>query len=135
MDIMLMTLLLFTMLLLPFAGSLLASILPRKAKKTTSILTCGVALAGLACAVALFPAVADGGLTHDIEWLPSLGLNVVLRLNGLSWIFSILVLGIGALVALYTHYYMSPQDPVPRFYSYFLAFMGSMLGLIMSGNL
>src|SRR5690606_25877533 len=28
-----------------------------------------------------------------------------------------------------------PEDPVPRFFSFFLAFMGSMLGLVLSGNL
>ena len=46
-----------------------------------------------------------------------------------------LVTGIGALVALYARYYMSPADPVPRFFSFFLAFMGAMLGVVLSGNL
>ncbi|MCF9009094.1 monovalent cation/H+ antiporter subunit A, partial [Pseudomonas carnis] len=32
-------------------------------------------------------------------------------------------------------YYMSPDDPVPRFFAFFLAFMGAMLGLVISGNL
>jgi len=68
-------------------------------------------------------------------WLPSLGLNFVLRMDGFAWLFSMLVLGIGALVALYARYYMSPDDPVPRFFAFFLAFMGAMLGLVISGNL
>ena len=46
-----------------------------------------------------------------------------------------LVLGIGALVVLYARYYMSPEDPAARFYSLLLAFMGSMLGVVLSGNL
>ena len=37
--------------------------------------------------------------------------------------------------SLYARYYMSPQDPVPRFFSFLLAFMGSMLGVVLSGNL
>jgi multicomponent K+:H+ antiporter subunit A len=45
-----------------------------------------------------------------------------------------LVLGIGALVVLYSRYYMSASDPVPRFFSFFLAFMGSMMGVVLSGN-
>jgi multicomponent K+:H+ antiporter subunit A len=49
--------------------------------------------------------------------------------------FAMLVTGIGALVALYARYYMSPDDPVPRFFSLFLAFMGAMLGIVVSGNL
>src|SRR5690606_35537531 len=28
-----------------------------------------------------------------------------------------------------------PQDPVPRFFSFLLAFMGAMLGIVLSGNL
>ena len=39
------------------------------------------------------------------------------------------------LVVLYARYYMSPADPVPRFFSFLLAFMGAMLGIVLSGNL
>jgi multicomponent K+:H+ antiporter subunit A len=46
-----------------------------------------------------------------------------------------LIAGIGLLVVLYARYYLSPADPVPRFFSFFLAFMGSMLGIVLSGNL
>jgi multicomponent K+:H+ antiporter subunit A len=63
------------------------------------------------------------------------GLNLVLRMDGFAWLFSMLVLGIGTLVSLYARYYMSPDDPVPRFFAFFLAFMGAMLGLVISGNL
>ena len=56
-------------------------------------------------------------------------------MDGFAWLFCMLVLGIGALVVLYARYYMSASDPVPRFFSFFLAFMGSMLGVVLSGNL
>jgi multicomponent K+:H+ antiporter subunit A len=46
-----------------------------------------------------------------------------------------LVSGMGLLVVLYARYYMSAQDPVPRFLSFLLAFMGAMLGVVLSGNL
>jgi multicomponent K+:H+ antiporter subunit A len=39
------------------------------------------------------------------------------------------------LVVLYARYYMSAEDPVPRFFSFLMAFMGSMLGIVLSGNL
>src|SRR5690606_38648020 len=74
-------------------------------------------------------------LRQEYSWLPEYGLNLVLRLDALAWIFVMLVLGIGFLVVLYARYYMSPQDPVPRFFSFLLAFMGSMLGVVLSGNL
>jgi hypothetical protein len=68
-------------------------------------------------------------------WLPAAGLEFVIRIDGFAWMFAMLVTGIGALVALYARYYMSPDDPVPRFFSLFLAFMGAMLGVVVSGNL
>ncbi len=40
----------------------------------------------------------------------------------------------GVLVVIYARYYMDPADPVPRFFAFFLAFMGSMLGVVLSGN-
>ncbi len=38
-------------------------------------------------------------------------------------------------LALCARYYMSPEDPLARFFAFFLAFMGSMLGLVTAGNL
>jgi multicomponent K+:H+ antiporter subunit A len=46
-----------------------------------------------------------------------------------------LITGIGCLVVLYARYYMSPADPVPRFFAFLLAFMAAMLGIVLSGNL
>ncbi|WP_343738522.1 monovalent cation/H+ antiporter subunit A, partial [Achromobacter sp.] len=58
-----------------------------------------------------------------------------LRMDGYAWLFALIVSGMGALVVLYARYYMSPEDPVPRFFSFFQAFMGAMLGVVLSGNL
>ena len=127
---------LIVLLLLPFIGSCLAAVLPHNARNAESLLAGLVALAGTVQVAMLYPQVADGGIIREeYLWLPSLGLNLILRLDGFAWLFSMLVLGIGALVALYARYYMSPDDPVPRFFAFFLAFMGAMLGLVISGNL
>ena len=56
-------------------------------------------------------------------------------MDGFAWLFSVLITGIGFLVVLYARYYLSPDDPVPRFFSFLLAFMGAMLGIVLSGNL
>ncbi|WP_301178983.1 proton-conducting transporter transmembrane domain-containing protein, partial [Comamonas thiooxydans] len=124
------------LILLPFAGSLLAALLPANARNTESTLAGVIALI---CAIQvgmLFPEMADGAvLRQEISWLPALGLNLVIRMDGFAWLFSMLVFGIGALVVLYARYYMSPTDPVPRFFSFFLAFMGAMAGVVLSGNI
>ena len=127
---------LITLIALPFLGSLLAALLPANARNTESTLAGVIALFCTVQAALYFPQIADGGvLRQEIEWLPALGLNLVIRLDGFAWMFCMLVLGIGALVVLYARYYMSPSDPVPRFFAFFLAFMGSMTGIVLSGNI
>ena len=127
---------LIVLLLLPFVGSCLAALLPHNARNTESLLAGLVALVGTLQVALLYPQIIHGGvIREEYMWLPSLGLNFVLRMDGFAWLFSLLVLGIGTLVSLYARYYMSPEDPVPRFFAFFLAFMGAMLGLVISGNL
>jgi len=124
------------LLVLPFIASVIAAALPANARNRESTLAGLVAL-GCAMQVAwLFPHLAGGNvIREEIAWIPELGLNLVLRMDGFAWLFCMLVLGIGALVVLYARYYMSASDPVPRFFSFFLAFMGSMMGVVLSGNL
>ena len=127
---------LITLILLPFIGSLLAAVLPANARNTESTLAGLIAVFCTVQVALCFPQIADGGvLRQDIEWLPALGLNLVIRMDGFAWMFCMLVLGVGSLVVLYARYYMSAADPVPRFFSFFLAFMGAMVGVVLSGNI
>ncbi|MFZ2298158.1 MAG: proton-conducting transporter membrane subunit, partial [Aquabacterium sp.] len=127
---------LLSLVALPFIGSLLAAFLPANARNAESTLAGLIALFCAVQAALYFPEVAAGGvIRQEFNWLPSMGLNFVLRMDGYAWMFSMLVLGIGALVMLYARYYMSPADPVPRFFSFLLAFMGAMSGVVLSGNL
>ncbi|HEX6979120.1 MAG TPA: monovalent cation/H+ antiporter subunit A [Alphaproteobacteria bacterium] len=127
---------LLAVLLLPFGGSFVAALLPTDARNAAAYLAGLVAFAGLLMTVAQYSVVADGGvLRQEIAWLPQSGLTFTLRLDGFAWMFAVLITGIGTLVMLYARYYMSPSDPVPRFYAFLLAFMGAMLGIVLSGNL
>jgi multicomponent K+:H+ antiporter subunit A len=122
--------------MLPFVGSL-ASVfmLATKSRAVPSALAGVVAFIGVVLTVSLYPAIAGGDvLKLDVAWVPQLGLNFTLRLDGFAWLFAVLIFGIGFLVVLYARYYMSEDDPVPRFFSFFLAFMGAMLGIVLSGN-
>jgi multicomponent K+:H+ antiporter subunit A len=121
---------------LPFLGSAIAAFLPARGRNLASTLAGVIALAGAMIIAAYYPLVERGEVVrHELAWLPTLGLNLTLRLDGFTWLFATLVLGIGALVILYARYYMSPDDPVPRFFAFLQAFMGSMLGIVLSGNL
>ncbi len=128
--------LLIAVVMLPFVGSCLAALLQPNARNAETWLAGAVALVGLVLVSAAYPAVAGGQVIQSrLEWLPELGLDFTLRMDGFAWMFAMLVTGIGFLVVLYARYYMSPADPVPRFFSFLLAFMGSMLGIVLSGNL
>lgn len=128
--------LLLVILVLPFAGSIAAAFLPANARNAEAWLAGAIALAVHALAWSFHPAMSSGGVARfGASWLPAFGLDFVVRMDGFAWLFVLLVSGIGALVMLYARYYMSPADPVPRFFSFLLAFMGSMLGAVLSGNL
>jgi multicomponent K+:H+ antiporter subunit A len=128
--------LLIVLLTLPFAGSIAAGFLPANARNAEAWLAGALSLAALALAASLYPEMSNGQVVrYDVGWLPAFGVDFTLRMDGFAWMFCVLVSGIGFLVVLYARYYMSPADPVPRFFSFFLSFMGSMLGVVLSGNL
>jgi len=128
--------LLLILILIPFIGSFLAAFLPANARNREAWLAAAIALAGLIIIGIQFPQINNGEvLRYQLDWMPEYGLNLVLRMDGLAWLFSMLIIGIFLLVVVYARYYMSPEDPVPRFFSFLLAFMGSMLGIVLSGNL
>ncbi len=128
--------LLLLLILLPFMGSVVAVMLPANARNGEAWLSGAVTVAAFALAASLFPHVRDGGfIRKQMEWMPELGLNFTLRMDGFAWMFSMLITGIGLLVVIYARYYMSPKDPVPRFFAFLLAFMGAMQGMVISGNL
>ncbi|QTD46780.1 monovalent cation/H+ antiporter subunit A [Ottowia testudinis] len=123
------------LMLLPFAGSLVAALMPTHARTAAAAWAALVAAAALVWVALLFPTLQAGTvLREEYRWIPSAGINFAVRMDGFAWMFAMLVTGIGTLVALYARYYMSKNDPVPRFFSFFLAFMGAMLGVVLSGN-
>ncbi|KKO49563.1 monovalent cation/H+ antiporter subunit A [Arsukibacterium sp. MJ3] len=73
-------------------------------------------------------------LRYTLAWVPLLGLDISIRLDGLAFLFSLLILGIGLLIILYARYYLSEQDSMPRFYAYLMLFMTSMMGIVLSNN-
>jgi multicomponent K+:H+ antiporter subunit A len=120
----------------PILASLVAACLPTNARNREAWLAGIVALLGLITSLWLYLHIGPGEVLHErIEWFPQVGLDLVFRMDGYTGLFAMLVQGIGFLVVLYARYYMSPKDPVPRFFSFLLAFMAAMLGVVLSGNL
>lgn len=73
---------------------------------------------------------------EEIKWVPTLGINISIYLDGLSYIFGLLISGIGALVILYSIFYLSKEkEALHNFYIYILLFMGAMLGVVLSDHI
>ena len=122
-------------LLLPFAAALVTPLIGRGNRRRTTWLMTGVAGVCLILSALLFPAIADGEVLRQVfAWAPGLGLDFTVRVDGLTWLFLILICGIGLLVGIYAAYYMPPEYPLVRFFSLLLGFMGAMLGIVVSGN-
>ncbi|MEK3980781.1 Na+/H+ antiporter subunit A [Psychrobacillus sp. FSL K6-2836] len=82
-------------------------------------------------------AIMDGSTYLDkFEWIPSLDISLVSYIDGLSLLFSLLITGIGALVILYSIFYLDKaKEKLGNFYVYLLLFMSAMLGVVQSDHL
>ena len=100
-----------------------------------------------ASALAVFPAVLTawfayafwsvsdtGPFSATVPWASGLGLSLSFHLDGLSLFFAILIAGIGTLIVLYAATYLEGHPEAGRFQASLFAFMGSMLGLVLSDN-
>ncbi|MEC1421991.1 Na+/H+ antiporter subunit A [Bacillus subtilis] len=74
-------------------------------------------------------------LRSVLEWIPSLGINFTVYIDGLGLLFALLITGIGSLVTLYSIFYLSKEkEQLGPFYVYLLMFMGAMLGVVLVDN-
>lgn len=77
-----------------------------------------------------------GHAISSLEWIPSLDISFVSYIDGLSLLFSLLITGIGALVVLYSIFYLDKtREKLNNFYVYLLMFMTAMLGIVQSDNI
>lgn len=85
----------------------------------------------------LLPTALDGGtLVSELNWIPSIDLAIIAYIDGLSLLFSLLISGIGALVVLYSIFYLDKKrEQLHNFYVYLLMFMTAMLGVVQSDHL
>jgi multicomponent K+:H+ antiporter subunit A len=124
------------LILIPFIAAFIAAAMPPGSRTRPAVVAGLGTLAALVLAALQFPRI-DGGEVLDTRftWLPEFGLDIVWRMDGLAWLFSDhhprhRPAG-GALRPL-LHV---AARPGARFFPYMLAFMGAMLGVVLSGNL
>lgn len=80
--------------------------------------------------------VADGGKVLEAQsWLEGFAVNYSFLIDGLSLTFAFLIAGIGFFIVIYSGGYLKGHAQLGRFLATLLAFMGSMLGLVLADNL
>lgn len=119
-----------------FLAALLAPWVYRAVPKNTGIL---LALAPGSCFVWLLiqaPEIIHGhAMEQSFHWVEGLRLEAAFRLDGLSLLFAFLICGIGALIILYAQGYFKGHPQQGRFMMYIIAFMASMLGVVLADHL
>ncbi len=88
-------------------------------------------------ALARTPAVGDGGaVVETYPWIRQLGLDIALRLTTLSWLMTLLIGGVGALVLVYSaRYFDAGSIGLAQFAAVLVAFAGAMLVLVFADDL
>lgn len=118
-----------------FASSALAPPLARRLGREAGYVLAVVYAVGAGVVAWQLPAIVDGQrIELTLPWVPALGIRVTLVLDGLSALFSLLVLGIGALVMAYTARYVGPHGSHGGVYALLTLFAASMLGLVLAGD-
>ena len=72
---------------------------------------------------------------QSTSWVPSLGINLDFKLDGLSLLFALLITGIGSCIFFYANAYLKGHRYIDRFFGYLCLFMSAMLGLVLSDNM
>jgi len=76
------------------------------------------------------------GPAELVEWIPTLGLHLQFRLDTLSWLMALVVGAVGAVVLVYcSAYFKEGARGLGRFAGTFVAFAGSMLGLVTADDM
>ena len=122
---------------LPFLGAALAPAAYRVFGEQTAYYAAGVAAVCLGLVWRLYAAGVglQGGTRYAVEWVPSLGVSLALYVDGLALLIAFLASGVGVLVLVYSGGYMHGEPGQAKYYATMLAFMGSMLGVALAGDL
>ena len=121
-------------LLLGFVFTILAPLVHRYAPRYAAVLSLFPLAIFIQLCLAIHAIAAGEIWQMALPWVPSLGLSLTLRLDGLGLVMALLISGIGALVIVYGGAYLHGHPFLGRFYSLVILFMTAMLGVVLSDN-
>jgi multicomponent Na+:H+ antiporter subunit A len=126
----------FISILLIFIAAVISPVIIRPLKKVYGIIL-GIAIIPiLIYFLSLIGKINQGDkIITSYTWFNYPNIEFSFLFDGLSLLFTIIIIGIGILIFIYSNAYMKHHEHLGRFYLYMLIFMGSMLGLVLAGNL
>ena len=94
-------------------------------------------IAAFVQAAAATGAIIAGEIPFEaFDWIPPLGIELSMRMDTLSWLMTLIVTGVGALVMLYCRWYFrGKSEGLGQFAAVLLAFAGAMYGLVLTDDL
>ncbi|NKX55230.1 Na+/H+ antiporter subunit A [Arthrobacter mobilis] len=134
-------------LTLLFAVAFAAPLIFRKLGRSTFYLLAAVPAGGFVWLLATFgryigtdQRALDGAPnappSEAVAWIPQLRLELAFRMDALSAVLALLILGVGALVLFYcARYFRSGDSHIGPFGAQLLAFAGAMFGLVITDDL
>ena len=118
--------------ILSMAAPWLTKVGPGRAGWLPALLPAGLFLYFLS----FLPLIASGqAYSVSYDWVPDLGVSLSFHLDGLSFLFALLISGIGFPVFVYSGAYLAGHPKLGRFHAFLLIFMASMLGLVLADNM
>ncbi len=83
------------------------------------------------------PRILAGDIPFETySWIPALRVALSMRMDTLSWVLTLVVTGVGALVMLYCRWYFrGKKTGVGQFSAVLLAFAGAMYGLVLTDDI
>lgn len=119
-----------------FVAGSLALPVGRRLGAPTGFVLSGVFVAALAIVGWLGTEVLGGEpLRYVVSWLPSADVELAFLLDGLSWLFAVVVLAVGAVVFAYCPAYIPGHvRQIGVFYAILTAFAAAMLGLVLAAD-
>jgi len=122
-----------SVVLAPFVTALVAPLLVARLGDRSSLVLALVPAALFGWAIANLGAAFPGRI-EATPWVPGLSVALSFNLDGLSILFTLLITGIGTLVVVYAGGYLHGHARLGQFFAILFAFMGAMLGVVLSDN-
>ena len=120
-----------TLLLLAHAAVAAVSVIFGRLGRRALLLCALAPAAGVVWLATAGADALDGTIRSEtLEWVPSLGLTLTLRLDALGWVMGMLVCAVGVAVFVYASRYLSDGPRSARLGGLLVLFGASMLGLV-----